>query len=166
MADEEEQATEEGAENKEEEPKKGGPSIVGLVLPALLAGAGAFGGAFFGQSPAPAAEPTEASPAEKVPGPTVPLSPFVLNVQDTEGSAHAAKVTFAIELAAGTDPKAFEVFLPRIRDTCLTYLRAMTFEELADNKGQVKMTSDLLAAITKQGAEAAKQVLVQDFVVQ
>lgn len=166
MADEEEEGTEEGAEKDKPEPEKKGPGIVGIVLPALLAGAGAFGGAFFGGSPAPAAETPADVVNDKLPGPTVPLMPFVLNVQDADGASHAAKVTFAIELKKDVDPKAFEVFSPRIRDTVLTYLRAMTFEEMSDGKSKVKMTEDLLAAIHKLGAEDASQVLVQDFVIQ
>ncbi len=166
MADEEEDGAEDGADNKDAEPGKKGPGVVGLVLPALLAGAGAFGGAFFGGSPAPAAEQVVDAVDSKVPGPTVPLNPFVLNVQDKEGATHAAKLTFAVELKKAVDPKLFEVFVPRIRDTVLTYLRSMTFEEMSDSKGKVKMTGDLLAAINKLGAEDASQVLVQDFVIQ
>lgn len=167
MAEEEEEGTEEGAENKEEEgKKKGGGGIVGMILPAILAGAASFGGSFFGGAQPAPAEASESVQDNKLPGPTYALNPFVLNVQDKDGAAHPAKLTFAIELKHGVAPESFEVFVPRVRDTYLTYLRTMTFEEMRDGKSKVKLTEDLLAATHKLGAEDASQVLVQDFVIQ
>ncbi|MEM9691592.1 MAG: flagellar basal body-associated FliL family protein [Myxococcota bacterium] len=159
MADEEEE--------NEEEQKKGGPGIVGLLLPAILAGAGAFGGSFAAgaqAAPAPAAE--EQKGDENVPGPTVPLSPFVLNVADTKGGLHPMKVTLAIELTPGTDPASFEGFVPRVRDTCISYLRSLSYKEAADGRSKEKITGDILGQIKKQGAETAQAVLIQDYIIQ
>ncbi len=168
MADEEQEGTEEGAEKKEDEKKGGkGAGIIGMVLPAILAGGAAFGGAFFaGGAPAPVAVTEAEGPNEKMPGPTVPLNAFVMTVPDQEGASHPAKVTFAIELKHGVDPKGFEVFVPRIRDTILSYMSSLQYEDMSDGKRRVKLTEDLLAAIHKLGAEDAARVLVQDYVVQ
>ncbi|MEM1029382.1 MAG: flagellar basal body-associated FliL family protein [Myxococcota bacterium] len=152
-------------ENDEGKKAKGGPGIVGILLPGVLAAGGAFGGAFFAGGAAPAAdEPTEEQ--SDMPGPTVPLLPFVINIQDTEGQVHPMKLTLAIELAAGTDPSTFELFVPRIRDTCITYLRSLDYTDAADSKSKERMVGDLLAQIHKLGAEMAVGVLVQDYVIQ
>jgi len=150
---------------EDEDKKKGGPGIVGMVLPGILAAAGAFGGAFFAGGSAPAEEEPQEEQSN-MPGPTVPLLPFVINIQDADGAVHPMKITLAVELAPGTDPKNFELFVPRIRDTCITYLRSLDYKDASDSKSKERLVGDLLAQIHKLGAEMAVGVLVQDYVIQ
>ena len=79
--------------------KKGGSSMVfiGVALSAVLAGGAAYGGARAASKPA--AQPEPEKPKYIPPGPTVPLEPFIANIQDAEGKPRAIKLTIAIELA-------------------------------------------------------------------
>lgn len=141
-------------------------AVVGVVLPALLAGAASFGGAKLGGSHAQAAPTIAAEPAAKPPGPTVALEPFIVSPPDANGKLHAVKVTLAVELRHGAKEDQLKGFVPRVRDATLTFLRTRTFEELTDHAAVDAMRSELLARFTKLGLSAAEQVLITDFVTQ
>jgi flagellar basal body-associated protein FliL len=153
------------------EPSSGGGGagkILGILLPAIIAGAASFGGAKFAsghQAPAaPASEHAEA----KAPGPTLPLEPFLLTVPDGSKKAHAMKVTIAVEFdpAGAKGEEGFKSLVPRIRDSALSYLRTLTYEEVLDPTAGDKMRSDLLERAQTSGAPGAQRVLITDFVVQ
>src|ERR1700690_4557067 len=97
------------SENKEKQPaapaRAGGPSLVGMVLPAVFAAAAAFGGAKIasGHHATAAEAPEHAAPAA-TPGPTLALEPFLLSIADVNKKAHAMKVAIAIEF----DPREKE----------------------------------------------------------
>lgn len=162
MADEEE-IVEEGGD---EEPKSGGKggAIVQIALTAVLSGAAAFGGAFFG---APKLQDPEAKVDEaNLPGPTVPLQPFTLNLLDDEGGQHAMKITIALELTKEASPEAFTAYVPRVRDVILGYLRSLGYEDAKDPKRIERMSEVMLARVHRIGAEQATRVLIQDLVMQ
>ena len=82
----------------------GGPGIVGLILPALLAAGAAFGGAkIAGASHAAPVAATAEAAAAKPPGPTLPLDPFLVTVPDAVKKNHPMKVTIAetLEIPSG-----------------------------------------------------------------
>jgi flagellar basal body-associated protein FliL len=138
-----------------------------FILPALLAGGAAFGGAKFSaaHAAAPAAE-TVKHKEEKPPGPTVNLDPFLLVTSDTEKKAHAMKVTLAVEFGEGVKEDALKNFTPRIRDAALSYLRTVSYEDAIDATKADKLREDLLEKFQKVGASEAERVLVTDLVVQ
>jgi flagellar basal body-associated protein FliL len=144
----------------------GGPSVLGLVLTALLAGGASFGGAKFGAGTAHAAPATTIIVHEtaKPPGPTMALEPFIVTFQDEEKKNHAMKVTIALELGHAAKEEEFKAFIPRVRDATLTYLRGLKAEE-AQGKNLDKLRSELKEKLEKLGAEV-ELVLITDFVVQ
>jgi flagellar basal body-associated protein FliL len=150
-----------------EEKKGGGGSMVlGIVVPAIVAGAAAFGGAKFaaGANHAPKAAPShhEAEP----PGPTLALEPFVVTINDGAKKPHAMKVTIAIECKAKAKEEALKVMVPRIRDAALSYLRTMTFERATEEGLDDKAREELLERFRKAGVVEAERVLLTDYVVQ
>lgn len=170
MADEAEKkrAPEQGAAA----PKRSGGAgaVLGAVLTALVAAAGAFGGARLG-APAMAGQAQEgASPSPaatmRPPGATVGLDPFLVTVADAQGKPRAIKVTIALELREGAKEDALRPFVPRVRDAMLTYLRTLSYEDVADSGHAEQMRSDLLERFARLGALSIERVLVTDFVTQ
>ena len=62
-------------------------SPIALILPAILAAAAAFGGARVAVARAAAPAEHAAEPAEKPPGPTVTLEPFLVTIPDATKSS-------------------------------------------------------------------------------
>ena len=151
---------------KAEGGKKGGSSmvIVGVVLSAVLAGGAAYGGARAASKPANHQEPEK--PKSAPPGPTVPLEPFIANIPDAEGKPRAIKLTIAIELTRESKEDDFKVFIPRVRDVTLAYLRSQTFDRIADQENTDAMRKELIARWHAVGAVAASQVLITDLITQ
>jgi flagellar basal body-associated protein FliL len=134
-----------------------------MLLPAILAAAAAFGGAKFGSGDAHgAAKPEPASPE---PGPTVPLEAFLVTLADQQKS-HVLKLSLAIELKREAKEEELKIFIPRIRDTTLTYLRGLTFEEAASSAHVEQMRKDLIERFKTIGVASAERVLITDFVTQ
>lgn len=155
--------------------KKSSPNVLMVILPAILAGGAAFGAVKFSpahaatQAPAQAERPAALPP----PGPTVALDPFLVVTMDAAKKTHPMKVTLAVEFEA--NPKeskeegkddTLKVFIPRIRDAALSYLRVVAYEDAMDNTRSDKMRADLLERFRAAGAVGAQRVLVTDLVVQ
>lgn len=163
MADEEE---EEGEEEAAPAGSSGaGKTILSIVLTAVVSGGAAFGGAYFGGG-GMGGEDGPTAEEEVTPGATVEIKPFVLNVIDEQQAPHAMKITIAIELDKEGNADAFQVFLPRIRDSVLSYLRTLTYEEAKNPKRKERMQQDMLERVHRAGASNAKSVLIQDIVMQ
>ena len=162
------------AEKKDEgaPAKKGGVvgGILGIVLPAIFAGAASFGGtraAAAHHAPAPSGESAEAAEAAKPPGPTLSLEPFVFTVSEAgTKKTHPVKVTVAVEFEASGKEEELKNLVHRVRDATLSYLRTITYEQAQDASNTEKMRADLLAAIKASGARTAQRVLITDLVVQ
>ena len=140
--------------------------ILGIVLPALLAGAASFAATRLApaHSPQPAVEDHGA--VAHPPGPTVALEPFLVQVTDTNKKTHPMKVVLAIEFSHAAKEEELKGLVPRIRDATLTYLRGLTFEEAADRVRITKARDELLVEVKKCGADSAERVLITDFVIQ
>jgi flagellar basal body-associated protein FliL len=156
--------------------KGGGPGVLMLIMPAVLAGGAAFGAVKFGAAHA-AAPPPQAEQHHHAslppPGPTLALEPFVVVTLDSSKKTHPMKVSLAVEFEA--NPKeskeegkddSLKGFIPRIRDATLSYLRLMTYEDALDSNHSDKMRSELLEKVRAAGAMGAERVLVTDLVVQ
>lgn len=154
--------------------KKGGAlgTILGIVLSAVFAAGGAFGGVKLGamQSPhheeKPQHEEAPAIPTVRAPGVTVPLETFLITTNDANGKSRAIKLTLALELRHKETEEAIKPFIPRIRDSALSYLRGIPFEEATSSQHVEKMRTELLERFTKLGAISIEQILITDFVTQ
>lgn len=158
-------------------PKK--PSAIGgllkILIPAVLAAGASYAGTRYAKAQNAIVVIKEKEEAEghgkkeahQPPGPTISLEPFLLSVFDVQKKPHPMKMTVAVEFdakaAAHEDPKAF---MPRIRDTVLTHLRKMTYEDVSDPAHYDKLRKELLEQCHEVGAESAKKVLITDFVIQ
>ncbi len=151
-----------------EAPAKKGPStLLAVALPALIAGAAAFGGAKLSAARAAGAQPVEhVAVAAPPPGPTVSLEPFVLVTPDAGKKMHAMKVTLAVEFEEKAKEDTLKSFTPRIRDATLAYLRLLTYEDAVDGAKSDKIRADLLEKFRGVGAVSASRVLITDLVVQ
>jgi flagellar basal body-associated protein FliL len=144
--------------------KKGG--ALGMVLPAILAAAAAFGGAkIAGAHAQPSAQAEHHAEEHKPPGPTVPLDPFLVTIPDANKKSHPMKVTLAIEFESTAKEEAIKAFAPRIRDAALSFLRTMTYEQAVDPDTH-RIREDLLERVQKVGATTAERILITDLVTQ
>lgn len=145
--------------------KGGGSFLMSSLLPALLAAGAAFGGTYAGM-PAPVKkdEKKEIVEDDSVPGPTMALAEFIFNSFDEKNVKRAVKMSVSVELKAGTDIAMAELFVPRMRDAMVDYLRNLAFHKLIDNKYKPEMTKDLLGACHSVGLEDARRILIQQLV--
>ncbi len=160
----------EGAAAASPAPKKGGGAgamILGILLPAILAGAASFGGARVAgaHQPAPHAEVTPHVEA-KPPGPTLALDPFLVSVPDAKGKGHPMKLSVAVEFGGLVHEDTLKAFVPRIRDAVLAYMRTLTYEEALESAHSDKLREELLERCKKAGATGAERVLITDLVSQ
>jgi flagellar FliL protein len=141
--------------------------ILGMVLPALIAGGAAYG-ATRAASKAPA-HVEEAPPVHRelrAPGPTVPLEPFLVSVVDSAKKSHPLKLSVAVEFGATDKEDALKPFVPRIRDAILSYVRTLSYEDAVDAERSDKLRAELLERCQKVGAHTAERVLITDLVSQ
>ena len=150
--------------------KKGGGAvgmILGIVLPAILAGGASFGGARVAGAHPPAAHAEAAPHAEaKPPGPTVALEPFLVSVPDAKGKGHPMKLSVAVEFEGLVKEDTLKAFVPRIRDAILAYMRTLNYEEAIDAVHSESMREELLERTKKAGAIGAERILITDLVSQ
>jgi flagellar FliL protein len=156
-----------------EAPKKKGGAAIAFALPivtAALAAGGAYGGSILaGAAPAGGGHGDEAKleqPTVHLPGPTVPMDPFIASVADANQRRRTMKLTIAVELHHTGNPDEFKVFVPRIRDAILSYLRGRTYEEMTTPDGLKKAREDIIDLMRKEGAISAEHLLITDFVMQ
>lgn len=159
------------ADDKAQTSKSQGQSplaaILGLVLPALLAGGAAFGGARLAAGGAHAPKTVFVEKSAGPPGPTLTLEPFIFTVSDSTHKTHAVKVSIAVEFKAVKGKEEdFKNLIPRVRDAALTYFRTITYEAATTQGLDEKGREELLARIRQNGGGEAEKVLVTDFVVQ
>jgi flagellar basal body-associated protein FliL len=154
--------------SEEKRDKKGLPAVLSILLPALIAGGAAFGGAKLSAARAagPAAPERVAVVAPPPPGPTVSLEPFVLVTPDLTKKMHPMRVTLAVEFEEKAKEETLKSFTPRIRDAALSYFRGLTYEEAVDGSKSDKVRTDLLDRFRAAGAVAANRVLITDLVIQ
>ena len=164
MADEEkDEAADKGAKGGS------GPSFVmGTLVPAIVAAAAGFGGAYAAKASQP--DPNELKKqkeeAAKMPGPTVRMKAFIFNAVDADGGQHAVKLMLAIELSNTANVDRFTRYKPRLRDAALEYLRNVKFEEIRDTRKTARFTQDLLAKFHAVGAKQVTRVLMLDLITQ
>lgn len=149
--------------------KKGGGAVamvLGIVLPAILAGAGSFGGARVAGAQQPVHVEAPAHVELKPPGPTVALDPFLVSVPDAKGKGHPMKLSVAVEFGPLVHEDVLKAFVPRIRDAILAHMRTLTYEEALESAHSDKLREELLERCKKAGAAGAERILITDLVSQ
>jgi flagellar basal body-associated protein FliL len=143
--------------------------IVAIILPGILAAAGGFGAVKLGIAKLankPADEHAEHHEPPKMPGPTLPLDPFIITTKDTEGKPHALRVTLAVEFEQGTKEEHLKSFVPRFRDTVLSFFRALPLEKATNYEHADEIRKELIEKLEKTGAHGIQRILITDMVVQ
>jgi flagellar FliL protein len=187
MADENQEAEEEGEEGVEgegEQPKKKKKGLlIVIILIVLLAGGG--GAAFFlglipglgasqegagspeGNSPAHSAEVTDEEGNLIVRSIYYDMEEFVVNLNVGSQTPSFLKMTISLELPSESQIPVIEAKMPRIRDSFQVYLRELRQQDLQGSAGMYRLREELLLRINKTVYPAKvndilfKEILVQ-----
>ena len=155
--------------------KKGPPTIVLLIGAVIATGASAAAGAVLGPSlaghktPAAAQAPSAAASASEdaPPSEAAALDPIVVDVRDASGELHHLKVGIACELGHGVTEEEFKKLVPRMRDSAISYLRGLPFDEITTPAKFDSIRTELGERIAHAaGKERVHRVLFTDFVAQ
>jgi flagellar FliL protein len=179
VENEEELQQSEGEEEADGVPKKSGKSggKLFLIIGAVIAtGGSAAAGAVLGPSlakgHAQAAAAASASAAAgdhgaEEGGSVQALDPIIVDIREANGDMHHLKVGLAVELAKGVTDEEFKRQTPRIRDSAISYLRSLKFDEISSPSKFDPIRSELGERIAHASGRAKVQrVLFTDFVAQ
>jgi len=177
VENEEESQQSEGDDEAAGVPKKSGKGggKLFLILGAVIAtGGSAAAGAVLGPSlaakghaPAGAASAASAEHAADEGGTVAALDPIIVDIREANGDMHHLKVGLAVELAKGVTDEEFKRQTPRIRDTAISYLRSLKFDEISSPTKFDPIRSELGERIAHASGKAKVQrVLFTDFVAQ
>ncbi|HMI85934.1 MAG TPA: flagellar basal body-associated FliL family protein [Polyangiaceae bacterium] len=161
----------------EDEPKKPAKSSARLflIIGAVIAtGGSAAAGAVLGPSLAgkghaqTAAAPAAASSEHgEEGGELAALDPIIVDIREANGDAHHLKVGIAVELGKGVTDEEFKRQVPRIRDSAISYLRSLKFDEITSPAKFDPIRTELGERIAHASGKAKVQrVLFTDFVAQ
>lgn len=143
--------------------------LAGVIAVVLLRGGGhAPAAAAPAHGAAPAAEGAAEAPgvAGAGAGPTVKLPDFVVRLRDPDGDRFC-RIAFEVELGAETDKEKFARYVPRIRDSFISYLADRSAPELAGSDGLGKVKADLAKRIDEAvPGRIVRSLYITDFVVQ
>jgi flagellar protein FliL len=180
VENEEELQQSEGEEEADGVPKKSGKSggKLFLIIGAVIAtGGSAAAGAVLGPSlaakghaQAAAAASASATPGDhgaEEGGSVQALDPIIVDIREANGDMHHLKVGLAVELAKGVTDEEFKRQTPRIRDSAISYLRSLKFDEISSPSKFDPIRSELGERIAHASGKAKVQrVLFTDFVAQ
>jgi flagellar basal body-associated protein FliL len=162
----------------EDEPKKPAKSSgrLFLIIGAVIAtGGSAAAGAVLGPSlagkghaaAAPSAAASVAGEHGEEGGELAALDPIIVDIRESNGDAHHLKVGIAVELGKGVTEEEFKRQVPRIRDTAISYLRSLKFDEITSPSKFDPIRTELGERIAHASGRAKVQrVLFTDFVAQ
>lgn len=98
---------------------------------------------------------------------SVDIAPIVVDLRDGDGRLRHLKVGMAAELAETANAEEFKLVSPRGREATLTYLRSLTFEEVADPAKYASIKEEInKRMIEALGADKVHRILLVDFVLQ
>jgi flagellar basal body-associated protein FliL len=176
VENEEESQQSEGDDEAAGVPKKSGKGggKLFLILGAVIAtGGSAAAGAVLGPSLASKGHAPGASSAASAEhaadegGTVAALDPIIVDIREANGDMHHLKVGLAVELAKGVTDEEFKRQTPRIRDTAISYLRSLKFDEISSPTKFDPIRSELGERIAHASGKAKVQrVLFTDFVAQ
>jgi flagellar basal body-associated protein FliL len=98
---------------------------------------------------------------------SVDIPPIVVDLRDGDGRLRHLKVGMAAELAETVNAEEFKLVSPRGREATLTYLRSLTFEEVADPAKYATIKDEISKRMIEAlGADKVHRILLVDFVLQ
>jgi flagellar basal body-associated protein FliL len=98
---------------------------------------------------------------------SVDIPPIVVDLRDSDGRIRHLKVGLAAELGETVNVEEFKLVSPRGREATLTYLRSLTFEDVADPARYVTIKDEISKRmIDAIGADKVHRILLVDFVLQ
>ena len=143
-----------------------GFNMVSVMLSTVIAAGAAVGGTYFGAHHGPAQATELPAPPPPLPGYTLALAPFMVITRDAERGNHPMRVVLNIEFTEATTEASVTPLLLRIRDTVLTQLRELSYEDAANPRHMADLRQSLATHVTEAGVRGVARVLVTDFVVQ
>lgn len=98
---------------------------------------------------------------------TADIPPVVVDLRDTEGRIRHLKVGLTAELGDKVTAEEFKLVIPRGREAALTFLRALSFEEVSDAQQFIAIRDELAKRVTEAvGEERVHRMMLTDFVLQ
>jgi flagellar basal body-associated protein FliL len=161
-------------EEQPKKPKKSNAKLFLIIGAVLATGGSAAAGAVLGPSlagkghaqSAAAAAASAAEHAEEG-GELAALDPIIVDIREANGEAHHLKVGIAVELGKGVTEEEFKKQVPRIRDSAISYLRSLRFDEVSSPAKFDPIRTELGERIAHASGKARVQrVLFTDFVAQ
>jgi flagellar basal body-associated protein FliL len=151
-----------------------GGSVAGAVLGPKLLGGGDHEAAEADEADESAEESGghEAKPKKKGKGKeekiiSVDINPIVVDLRDGDGRLRHLKVGMAAELGETANVEEFKLMSPRGREATLSYLRSLTFEDVADPARYASIKDEISKRMIEAiGTENVHRILLVDFVLQ
>jgi flagellar basal body-associated protein FliL len=95
------------------------------------------------------------------------IPPVVVDLRDSDGRIRHLKVGLTAELAEKVTAEDFKLFIPRGREAALTYLRSLSFEDVADPQHFIAIKDELSKRVTEAvGVDRVHRMMLTDFVLQ
>lgn len=149
--------------------------LAGVIAVVLLRGGGshapaaaaapAGGGEHGAPAAADSAHGDPAAPGGGA-GPSVKLPDFVVRLRDPDGDRFC-RIAFEVELAAETDKEKLTKYIPRLRDSFISYLSDRSAVELAGSDGLARVKGDLSKRVDEVvPGRIVRGLYITDFVVQ
>jgi len=176
VENDEESQQSEGGEDEPKKPAKSSGKLFLIVGAVLATGGSAAAGAVLGPSLAAKNHPPVAAAAAasaagehggEEGGELASLDPIIVDIREGNGDMHHLKVGIAVELGKGVTEEEFKRQIPRIRDTAISYLRSLKFDEISSPPKFDPIRTELGERIAHASGKAKVQrVLFTDFVAQ
>ncbi len=154
MAEEQDNALEEGEAELSAPEKKSSFKFILILLIVLLAlgGGGFFAYTKYFKKDAESEETTEENVAEPETAPDLgvmfPLDPFIVNLADSKGKRFL-KVTVSLELSAPEVHAEIKENLQKITDSILVLLSSKTFEDVYSVQGKFKLKDEIATRVNR-----------------
>lgn len=98
---------------------------------------------------------------------SVDINPIVVDLRDGDGRLRHLKVGLAAELGETANVEEFKLMSPRGREATLSYLRSLTFEDVADPARYASIKDEISKRmIDAIGNDKVHRILLVDFVLQ
>lgn len=98
---------------------------------------------------------------------SVDINPIVVDLRDSDGRLRHLKVGLAAELGETANVEQFKLMSPRGRAATLSYLRSLTFEDVADPARYASIKDEINKRMIEAiGTDKVLRILIVDFVLQ
>jgi len=170
MAEQENVAVEETAEEVEEVKKGSFKKLIVLGLALIVLGGGGYSSWKFFLAEKMSSQDSKAgkvaAPKSMAPGIMFKLEPFIVNLID-QGGKRYLKTQFQIEVDSEEIAKELQVRTPQLRDAILLLLTSKSFSQIGVPGGKIELRTELIEQINgvlKSGA--IRTLYFTEFVVQ